>query len=173
MTTELELTMLEAISRQYSPRVEHKTLARLNGDWQINGEWHLVPGSPTIITGQMENRGILGGHFIESRSFFEGIERSRVIYGYDPEDGRFMAFAISALAARCDLEHGQYNMEADILRFSCVEYVGSQQIPVQFERTLSFLSEDAFDLRITYPEREADQRLGMELRMRRCGVPIG
>ncbi|MEZ5504359.1 MAG: DUF1579 family protein [Halioglobus sp.] len=162
-----ETSLLAALTKNYKGAPEHQTLTRLVGTWEIAGEWHLEPGHATPISGHMVNRGILGGHFIESSSFFEGEERSRVIYGYDPEDIRFTAFAISAIAPRCDLEHGHFDARTHELKFSCVEHIGAARIPVRFERTIEFLSADAFEMRITYPDFEPDKRLGMALCMRR------
>ena len=164
---EVQRTALpEAIMNAYVHTPEHRTLTRLNGDWTIEGEWRVDSGQPVRVGGRMINRGVLGGHFIESICVFEGQEKSRVIYGYDPDEGRFFAFAINAVAAGLDLEYGQYDESADALRFNCVEHVGAKRIPVRFERTISFLAPQGFNLRITYPDFEPDRRLGMELRMR-------
>ena len=147
---------------------EHDVLTRLVGEWDIAGEWYLIPGQPLAAHGRMVNQGILGGHFIESRSYFDNVEKSRVIYGFDPEENRFMAFAVSAIAARCDLEHGQYDCATDTLRFSCIEHVGPERLAVRFERTLSLLTNDTLRMRITYPDFEPERQLGMELRMQRA-----
>ena len=156
----------EALMNAFSPTREHLILARLSGIWLVEGEWYLNPKEPAALGGNMLNQGILGGHFIESSSIFDGEEKSRVIYGFDPEDGRYFAFAINGLAARYDLEHGYYDDATDSLRFSCTEYVGAKRIPVKFERTISFLPTSGFNMEITYPEFEPDRRLGMALRMR-------
>ncbi|MCB1686967.1 MAG: DUF1579 family protein [Halioglobus sp.] len=153
--------------KPYLPLDEHRTLARLTGDWAFEGEFYITPGHPTPAVGRLVNRGILGGHFIESSTLSEGVEVARVIYGYNAEDGQFLAFAINATTSRYDLELGQFDSEADELRFSCVEYIGPQRLAINFERTLSFLSVDAVDMRITYPDFEPDRQLGVEMRMRR------
>lgn len=157
----------EHLMKAFAPTPEHRILARLSGSWQVEGEWHLQPGQALPLGGTMMNREILGGHFIESSSFYDGIEKSRAIYGYDPDDGRFMAFAINAIAARYDLEHGHYDNDADVLCFSGVEHVGPKRLAVRFEREIAFIPGRGFDLKITYPDFEPDRRLGMALRMRR------
>lgn len=163
--TALDTPLPAAFKGAYPHTDEHRTLARLQGDWAVVGEWYLNPDSPTPVTGTLRNRGILGGHFIESSAWFEGIEKSRVIYSYDPDEDRFTAFAISALTPRYDLEHGHYDPAADALCFSCVEFAGPERQAVRFERTLSFLPGGGLTMQITYPDFAPERRLGMALRM--------
>ncbi|MCB1703555.1 MAG: DUF1579 family protein [Halioglobus sp.] len=156
----------EPLMQAYAATAEHSLLSRLTGSWQVEGEWYLRPGQPLPLGGTMRNRGILGGHFIESSSFYDGVEKSRAIYGYDPDEGHFMVFAINAIAARYDIEHGHYDAASDALRFSGVEHVGPQRLSVRFERSITFLPGQGFDLTICYPDFKPERRLGMALRMR-------
>jgi hypothetical protein len=168
MSEKTETPLQEVLMNTVRRSPEHDVLTRLVGEWDFTGEWYLIPGKPVVAQGRMVNRGILGGHFVESRSYFDDVEKSRVIYGFDPEEARFMAFAISAIAARCDLEHGQYDNATDTLRFNCIEYVGAERLAVRFERTVSLLTSDNLRMRITYPDFEPERQLGMELRMQRA-----
>lgn len=152
----------------YPPVQEHRTLARLQGDWLCEGEIYLSPEQPSLVHARMVNRVILGGLYIESSTMHETSEASRVIYGYDPDDGRFVAFAINARNPRSDIEYGHYDNKADELRFSCVEYVGVKRQAVRFERIIAFLSENEFTMHIIYPELEPHRQVGMAVRVRRA-----
>ena len=151
----------------YPPVREHRTLARLEGEWFCEGEIYLSPDQPLEVRAKLVNRGILHGLYIESSSMHKNYEVGRVIYGYDPDDGRFLAFAISTASPRCDIEYGHYDSEADTLRFSCVEYVGVEKLAIRFERTIAFLSDHEFDMRITYPDMEPHRQVGFAVRARR------
>lgn len=163
-------TQLDTLMKYVAHSPEHHLLTRLIGEWEIAGEWYLMPGETTLVQGRTVNRGILGGHFIESISYFDDEEKSRAIYGFDPEDDCFMVFAISALATRCDLEYGHYDKSTNTLRFNCIEYAGPQRTPIKFERTLLLQTNNAYTMRVTYPEFEPERQLGMELRMQRSAT---
>lgn len=158
-----------ALLKPVEPVAEHRLLGRLIGEWDITGEWFVMPGQPPLpVVGHMVNSAVFAGHYVESRTYFaEGLEGSRVIYGFDPDDGRFVAFAINAITARSDVEYGHYREARDELRFEGHEPVGPQRRMMRFERSIVFHADDAFDLVIYHPEFEADRQVGIALRMRR------
>ena len=159
---------LEALTRPFAPVAEHRTLMRLLGVWQVHGEWHVLPGqTPVAFTARMINTGILGGHYVESRTLYDDQEGSRVIYGFDPDEQRFIAFAINAITSRSDVEYGRYEQSADALFFEGVEPVGPKRRPMRFERVLRYIADDELHLEILHPEMEEGKQLGMALRLMR------
>lgn len=146
----------------------HTLLARLSGSWELEGDWYLLPGQgPTPISGQMVNSAIYNGLFIESRVSLNAVEASRVIYGFDQAEERYMAFAINALSARSDLESGCYDAEGDALCFTGTEPVGADRRLLRFQRLMTFVTANAVDMEISYPDYPPEKRLGMCIRMRR------
>jgi hypothetical protein len=95
-----------AMRRSVAQTPEHDALRRLLGEWDGEGECYDFPGRTMQVVGRTVNIGILGSHFVEPRTYFRGEEQSRTPYGFDPNEGRFVAFAINAGSVECHLEYG-------------------------------------------------------------------
>ena len=155
------------LKKSYPHRPEHKILARIIGEWTFESDWYFEPPNCVTLKGRMVNRGILGGHFVESRIYYDDCEISRITYGFDPALNHYTAFGITPGSARAEMEVGQYDESADALQFSCREFAGKDNKPILAERTISLLSNDALSMSISFPERDAGKRLGVELRLSR------
>jgi len=72
---------------------EHEVLARMAGDWDLALRYWMEPGGQPVMTrGTAENRMILGGRFLESRSKSElmgMVMESLTLLGFDRRHGRY------------------------------------------------------------------------------------
>jgi hypothetical protein len=160
------------LTKPITPLPQHRILARLNGEWKFESDWYFDPPTAVAVTGLMLNTGIMGGHFVESRFFYDDCEISRVTFGFDPAFNHFTAFGITPGSARTEMEYGHYDREANALRFSCEEFAGKNNQPILVQRTILFISRQAINMQIDYPEREPEKRLGALFRLRRVGGKI-
>lgn len=137
-----------------------EVLDRLAGSWDVDGWWTIRTDRPAVaLGGRVENRWILFGRFLESETYPRAdatAPSSKVIYGFDPRDENYFAFAINALTRHYDIEHGDHDAAADALLLRGTEIVLPSRREIGFLRTIRFVGPDEIRLSISYPD-EADQ----------------
>lgn len=160
-----EYTGVLRMMDQAADRPDHDAvLARLEGVWAQTGLWQIRTDRPAVpLGGRVENRWILFGRFLESDTFptvDATTPSSKVIYGYDPREEDYFAFAVSALNRHYDIEHGPYDAATDALLLRGSEIVLPGRREIRFLRTIAFTGPDTAEVSISYPEEEDRENFG-------------
>jgi hypothetical protein len=86
MTPEMT-EMMEMMQTLGAPNEHHEHIARLAGEWKVEGKMWMTPGAePTVSEGTSSNRMIMGGRFLQSEydsSFMGQPFHGMGIDGYD------------------------------------------------------------------------------------------
>jgi hypothetical protein len=84
---EMTPEMMETMQKIGAPGEHHDHIARLAGDWKVEGKMWMAPGTePTETVGKAKNRMIMGGRFLQSSydsTFMGGPFQGMGIEGYD------------------------------------------------------------------------------------------
>jgi hypothetical protein len=160
--------LVELLLTPCSLTPEHAVLARLLGTWQAQGKWYYIPGRESIpVQTVMTNTALYGGLYIESNVSLETEVASRAIFGYDPEQERYVACAFSSLVARIDHELGQYHRRSDTLTFAGTEPFPGTDKTIRYERKFTFRGPAAIDFELVYPDMAPGRQQGMFVRLER------
>ena len=145
--------LLARMAAETAARPEHRELDRLVGRWEVRTQWEVVGGGGwQRHHGSAENRWILAGRVLESRSCdHHGAEVSRCYLAFDPSAGDYIAFSASVLSTYFVLERGTFDPLGPALVLE-----GSEPVPsmgqIRFRRTITFVDDERYALAVTYPD---------------------
>lgn len=164
--------LLAKLLAETAARPEHRELDRLVGTWAVRTQWQVVAGQPwQEHRGRTENRWILGGRVLESRSWdATDAEAARVYYAFDPSANDFVAISLTILSTFFVLERGTFDPLGPAIVFEGVEELPGLAVPIRFHRTVTFVSDDEHTIGITYPDHLDGTFGGMFIEHQRTGA---
>jgi hypothetical protein len=101
--------MMKQAQQMAAPAEQHQDLAKLEGQWKVNGKF-MMPGAPPMtFTGTNDCRMILGGRFLriegKAQSAQPGMNsESLTVLGYDKRTGKYTLWGIDT--------YGTYSINA-------------------------------------------------------------
>jgi hypothetical protein len=164
--------LLATMLTETAARPEHRELDRLVGTWDVRTRWQVVGGQPwQHLRGSVENRWILAGRVLESRSSDgDGTEAARVYYAFDPSAGDYVAISLTILSTFFVLERGTFDPLGPSIVFEGSEELPGIATPIRFHRTVTFVSDDEHTVGITYPDHLDGTFGGMFIEHQRTGA---
>ncbi|HEU4888345.1 MAG TPA: DUF1579 domain-containing protein [Thermoanaerobaculia bacterium] len=100
------------------PQKEHQWLARLVGDWSMEGEANMGPGTPETFKGTESARSI-GGLWVivegEGAMPGGGTSTSMMTLGYDPQKKRFVGSFLGSMMTNLWIYEGTLDADGRVL----------------------------------------------------------
>ena len=147
-------TVLARLTAGAEDSAQSRLLDPLIGDWQTESVWEPFVGHGLRRSKQRtENRWILGGRTLESRTFDDaGEEQLRLLLSFDPSSAYYAAYAVHTLSTFFTLERGTWNDETRSLVLDGSEPVPGGRPPIRYQRSIHVLSDDEHAVSIGYPD---------------------
>jgi hypothetical protein len=157
-TAEEQAEMEAYFQKVAEPGSEHEMLASLKGTWTQKITLWPAPGvEPMVFEGTAENKMILGGRFLESRSESgegEMFTQSLTLYGYDNRYAEFTIVGFDTWGTYFVTAQGPMQEDGETVVMHGTDFDPLMNFEQEYDMVLKFVDEDTYKSEVIFYNEE-------------------